>query len=36
MSLYKGISHLFDSAPLTDPFWSYVVFGFAFLFEGAA
>jgi cation diffusion facilitator family transporter len=36
MSLYKGISHLSDSAPLTDPFWSYVVLGFAFLFEGAA
>ena len=36
MSLYKGISHLSDPAPLTDPFWSYVVLGFAFLFEDAA
>jgi cation diffusion facilitator family transporter len=36
MSLYKGISHISDPAPLTDPFWSYVVLGLAFLFEGAA
>lgn len=36
MSLYKGISHLSDPAPLTDAFWNYVVLGFAFLFKGAA
>lgn len=36
MSLYKGISHISDPAPLTDPFWSYVVLGLAFLFEGSA
>ncbi len=36
MSLYKGISHIADPAPLTDPFWSYVVLGLAFLFEGSA
>lgn len=36
MSMYKGISHISEPAPLTDPFWSYVVLGIAFLFEGAA
>jgi len=36
MSLYKGISHISDPTPLTDPFWNYVVLGLAFLFEGAA
>lgn len=36
MSLYKGISHIANPAPLTDPFWSYVVLGLAFLFEGSA
>ncbi|TXE13298.1 cation diffusion facilitator family transporter [Algoriphagus aquimarinus] len=36
MSLYKGISHIADPAPLTDPFWSYIVLGLAFLFEGSA
>ncbi len=36
MAIYKGISHVSDPAPLTDPFWSYVVLGIAFLFESAA
>lgn len=36
MSIYKGISHLSAPAPLTDPFWSYVVLGIAFLFESTA
>ncbi len=36
MSLYKGLSHISDPVILTDPFWSYVVLGLAFLFEGAA
>jgi cation diffusion facilitator family transporter len=36
MSIYKGISHISDPASLTDPFWSYVVLGIAFLFEGTA
>ncbi len=36
MSIFKGISHISDPAPLTDPFWSYVVLGIAFLFEGVA
>ncbi|SFB01394.1 cation diffusion facilitator family transporter [Algoriphagus aquimarinus] len=36
MSLYKGISHISNPVPLTDPFWSYVVLGLAFLFEGSA
>lgn len=36
MSIYKGIAHIADPAPLTDPFWSYIVLGLAFLFEGAA
>jgi len=36
MSVYKGISHISDPAPLSDPFWSYVVLGIAFLFESTA
>ncbi|MEO8795061.1 MAG: cation diffusion facilitator family transporter [Daejeonella sp.] len=36
MSIYKGYSHISDPVPLTDPFWSYIVLGFAFLFEGSA
>ncbi len=36
MSFYKGISHISDPTLLTDPFWSYVVLGIAFLFEGTA
>jgi cation diffusion facilitator family transporter len=36
MSFYKGISHISNPAPLTDPTWSYVVLGLAFVFEGAA
>lgn len=33
MSFYKGIAHINDPAPLTDPFWSYIVLGLAFVFE---
>jgi cation diffusion facilitator family transporter len=36
MSLYKGISHISDPVALADPFWSYIVLGLAFLFEGSA
>lgn len=36
MSFYKGISHIEHPSPLTDPFWSYIVLGFAFIFEGIA
>lgn len=36
MSIYKGISHIAHPVPVTDPFWSYMVLGFAFLFEGTA
>jgi cation diffusion facilitator family transporter len=33
MSFYKGIAHLNDPVPLSDPFWSYIVLGLAFVFE---
>jgi cation diffusion facilitator family transporter len=36
ISICKGISHISAPAPLTDPFWNYVVLGIAFLFEGVA
>lgn len=36
MSIYKGFSHISNPAPLSDPFWNYVVLGIAFLFEGLA
>lgn len=34
MSVYEGLTHLLDPEPLSDPFWNYVVLGFAFVFEG--
>jgi len=36
MSVYEGISHLLHPSPLTDPTWSYVVLGIAFVVEGIA
>ncbi len=36
MSFYKGIANINDPAPLTDPFWSYIVLGLAFVFESIA
>lgn len=36
VSLYEGISHILDPEPMTDPFWNYVVLGFAFVFEGVS
>jgi cation diffusion facilitator family transporter len=34
ISIYEGIAHLLHPRPLEDPFWSYVVLGFAAVFEG--
>ena len=34
MSIYEGINHVRHPEPLTDPFWSYAVLGFAVVFEG--
>ena len=34
MSIYEGINHLRHPEPLTDPFWNYMVLGFAVIFEG--
>jgi cation diffusion facilitator family transporter len=34
MSTYEGITHLLHPHPLSDPKWSYVVLGVAFLFDG--
>ena len=34
MSIYEGINHVRYPEPLTDPFWSYAVLGFAVIFEG--
>jgi cation diffusion facilitator family transporter len=36
VSLYEGILHLREPAPVTSAFWSYVVLGAAFVFEGAS
>ncbi|HEX5732744.1 MAG TPA: cation diffusion facilitator family transporter [Blastocatellia bacterium] len=36
MSLYEGISHLQHPGTLRDPFWNYMVLGFALVFEGFA
>jgi len=34
MSVYEGLTHLIHPEPVTNPFWNYVVLGFAFVFEG--
>ena len=34
MSIYEGVNHVMEPEPLTDPFWSYAVLGFAVIFEG--
>lgn len=36
MSIYEGIIHLREPEELSDPFWSYIVLGIAFLFESYA
>jgi cation diffusion facilitator family transporter len=36
MSLYEGIMHVIHPEPLGDPFWNYVVLGFAVVFEGTS
>ncbi len=36
MSIYKGINHVMHPALIEDPFWSYIVLGLAFVFEGSA
>ena len=34
ISIYEGIIHVIEPVDITDPFWNYVVLGFAFVFEG--
>src|SRR5881227_601555 len=34
VSLYEGISHTLRPHPTENPLWSYLVLGFAFVFEG--
>ena len=34
MSIYEGINHIRHPEPLSDPFWNYMVLGFAVIFEG--
>jgi cation diffusion facilitator family transporter len=36
MSLYEGINHINHPVALRDPFWNYLVLGFALIFEGIA
>ena len=36
VSIYEGILHVLDPAPLEDPFWNYLILGGAALFEGAS
>lgn len=35
-SIYEGVTHLISPHPIGDPFWNYVVLGFAFIFEGTS
>ncbi len=34
MSMYEGVTHIQHPQPLEDPFWNYIVLGFAVVFEG--
>jgi cation diffusion facilitator family transporter len=36
VSIYEGILHILDPAPLEDAFWNYVILGAAALFEGTS
>lgn len=36
MSIYEGIEHIKEPAPITDPTWNYVVLGLGILFEGTS
>ena len=36
MSVYEGITHLEHPTALENPFWNYLVLGFAFLFDGSS
>ncbi|MFN8445902.1 MAG: cation diffusion facilitator family transporter [Caldilineaceae bacterium] len=36
MSVYEGITHLQHPTTLESPFWSYLVLGLAFLFDGSS
>jgi cation diffusion facilitator family transporter len=36
ISFYEGVQHIRHPVPMRDPFWNYVVLGFAFCFEGAS
>ena len=36
MSIYEGISHLQHPSPLENPFWNYLVLGFAMVFESVS
>jgi cation diffusion facilitator family transporter len=36
ISIFEGVNHLLNPAPLGDPAWNYIVLGFAFMFEGLA
>lgn len=33
MSMYEGVTHMQHPQPLEDPFWNYIVLGFAMVFE---
>lgn len=36
ISIYEGIRHLQHPEPISDPFWNYIVLGFALVVEGIA
>jgi cation diffusion facilitator family transporter len=36
VSVYEGILHVLEPAPLEEPFWNYIILGAAALFEGAS
>jgi cation diffusion facilitator family transporter len=36
VSIFEGVQHILHPEPMGDPFWNYVVLGFAAVFEGAS
>src|SRR5215218_8843476 len=34
VSFYEGIQHIQHPTPVTNPFWNYLVLGFALVFDG--
>jgi cation diffusion facilitator family transporter len=36
LSIYKGVSHILNPVPITDPVWNYIILAVAFVSEGTS